>query len=134
MTSQPEAITEDELAAALARRHPDKPRDSAESLARALFADAGCCRPESLILPAGELLTPEQVAEFRERFAAAMANPGPLRVLPSDHWKDRAEAVEAKLAAVREHCQKKANWFDGMVAANRILAIIGSDEEPGDGD
>ncbi len=50
MSGQPEAITEDELAAALARRHPDKPRDSAESLARALFADVRTCRPEPLAI------------------------------------------------------------------------------------
>jgi len=88
--------------------------------------------PEPLmILPAGEPWTPEQLAQFQANFDATMANLGPLTALPSDHWQARAEAAEAKLAEVREHCQKKANWFDGMVAANRILAIIGSDEETG---
>jgi hypothetical protein len=53
-------------------------------------------------IPLSETLTDEQVAEFRERFEAAVANPGLPRVLPSDGWLERAEAAEAKLAEVRE--------------------------------
>ena len=152
----PEAITRDELAAALARRHPDKPRDSAESLARALFADVRCCRPEPLVMPADEFAalkavaeaageppwTPEEIAgRIAGIFAAAMANPGPLTVLnlaPSEHWRERAEAAEAKLAAIAEHCrlrmQRPGRSGMTMAAAGLILGIAeGSSEEPRDG-
>lgn len=60
------------------------------------------------------------------RVLAAMANPGPLRVLLSEHWKDRAEAAEAKLAEVAAACRSIPTPI-----ADRILAIIGT-EEPRD--
>ena len=43
--------------------------------------------------------TPEQIAEFRELFDAAMVSPGPLRVLPRDPVAD-AEHVEAAAAVL----------------------------------
>ena len=48
----------------------------------------------------------------------------PLRVLPSDHWQARAEAAEAKLAEVTDACRSIPSPI-----ANRILAIIGTEEE-----
>jgi hypothetical protein len=60
-------------------------------------------QPDPLVMPADESWTPEEIADLRARLEAALANPGPLTVLPSDHWKDRAEAAEAKLAEVRDH-------------------------------
>ena len=67
--------------------------------------------------------TPEQLAEFKASFTAALAKYAPLRFLPSDHWKDRAEAAEAKLAAVRDACRSIPSPI-----AERILAIIGTEE------
>jgi len=78
--------------------------------------------------PPAQPWTPEQVAEFKASFTAALAKYAPLMVLPSDHWKDRAEAAEAKLAEVRDACRSIPSPI-----AERILALIGS-EEPGDGD
>jgi hypothetical protein len=142
--ARPGAITETELAAALARRHPDKPRDSAESLARALFADVGCCRPEPVILPAGDPLTPEQLAEFRERFEAAVANGGASFARQLVAQAEAADA-EYKVAAVRaglytflhRHGRSALPEFevaiDLAVSLRKIVDDL-SDEEPGDGD
>jgi hypothetical protein len=46
-------------------------------------------------------LTPEAIRELEARFREAVAKRGPLTVLPSDRWQERAEAAEAKLAEVR---------------------------------
>lgn len=96
-------------------------------------------QPEAVILamPAEESWTPEQITWFRERLKAAMANPGPLRVLPSDHWKDRAEAAEAKLAAIEAHCRgctecPACGRGETLVETASILAITGTEEEPRD--
>jgi len=69
-------------------------------------------------------LTPEALRELKERFRKAVENPGPLTILPSEPWKDRAEAAEAKLAAITDACRSIPSPI-----ANRILAIIGSREE-----
>lgn len=88
----------------------------------------GRADPEPLILPGDETpWTPGQLAAFQAHFDAAMANPGPLRVLPSDHWKARAEAAEAKLAEVRA-VLLEGGQDDGTVR-RRALAMTGSDEE-----
>jgi len=55
----------------------------------------------ALVKRVWEEMTPGEIAEIREQFDAAMANPGPFRILPDDHWKDRAEEAEAKLARLR---------------------------------
>jgi hypothetical protein len=44
--------------------------------------------------------TPEAIRELEARFREAVAKRGPLTVLPSDRWQERAEAAEAKLAEV----------------------------------
>lgn len=101
--------------------------------------------PDPLVMPADEFAalrtvaeaageqpwTPEEIAGFRERFEAAMAKYAPLRVLPSDRWKDRAEAAEAKLAEVRAALLEGGQ--DHGTVRRRALAVIGA-EEPGDGD
>jgi hypothetical protein len=77
--------------------------------------------------------TPEEIAGFRERFAAAMANPGPLRVLPSEHWQARAEAAEARLAAIAAHCRARMKGPGrsgiSLSAASFILGIAEGSEE-----
>lgn len=82
-----------------------------------------------------ESWTPEQVAEFKASFEAAMAKYAPLRVLPSDHWKDRAEAAEAKLARVEELAGQLVTathpTIGGTFAASighKFLAAIGTEE------
>jgi hypothetical protein len=90
-------------------------------------------QPEApaLIMPSAGEWTPEEIARFKERLKAAMANPGPLRVLPSDHWKDRAEAAEAKLAAIETHCRTNPQLAGAALPqlAADILDIIGAEEE-----
>ena len=117
-------------------------------------------KPDPLVMPADEfaalkvvaeaageqLLTPEEIAGLRERFAAAMANQGPFRV----RWKDRAEAAEATLAAIREVLTTSlTDTGDGLGVLQRpaddgamldralrligrLLATIGSEEETRD--
>lgn len=110
-------------------------------------------QPDPLVMPADEFAalktvaeaaggqpwTPEEIAGFRERFAAAMAKPRPVMVLPSDRWKARAEAAEAKLAEVRELAGQLVTathpTIGGTFAASighKFLAITGTDEEPRD--
>lgn len=72
------------------------------------------------VIPLSEALTGEQVAEFRERFEAAMANPGPLRVLPSDGWRERAEAAEAAEARLAE-LENAITWDTSCLSCSRIL-------------
>ena len=84
--------------------------------------------PEPLILPGGETpWTPEQLAQLQADFDAAMANPGPLRVLPSDHWQARAEAAEAKVAALRSALLEGGQ--SDTVVRRRALGIICAEEE-----
>ena len=83
-----------------------------------------------------ESWTREQVAEFQERFREAMANPGPLIVLPSEHWRERAVAAEARLAiAVRALSGIRAvvgTSTEAYHMARDALAIIGTEKDGGD--
>jgi hypothetical protein len=79
-------------------------------------------QPEPLIImPAAGDLTPEQVAEFKVRLEAAMANP----------WRARTEAAEAKLAAIRVSARDSGRIVathpdDGTYAAKEISFAAGS--------
>jgi hypothetical protein len=61
--------------------------------------------------------TPEAIRELEARFREAVAKRGPLTVLPSDRWQERAEAAEAKLAEIAEMC----------AGDKQVMAIIGAD-------
>jgi hypothetical protein len=77
-------------------------------------------------------LSPEAVNELRERFRAAFtANPFPA-VLPPDRWKDRAEAAEAKLAAIKAYCDRP-EWMRAAVDVKARILVIISGEETGNG-
>jgi len=77
--------------------------------------------------------TPEAIRELEARFREAVAKRGPLTVLPSDRWQERAEAAEAKLAEVEALCRDaRASAPESVrtpsVAVVRILGILGSEE------
>jgi len=86
-------------------------------------------KPDPLVILADEHpWTPEEIAEFKGRLEAAMANQGPFRV----RWKDRAEAAEAKLAAIAALCREcyecpECGRGELLVKAEDILAITGSE-------
>ena len=84
--------------------------------------------------PAAEATqTPEAIRELEARFREAVAKRGPLTVLPSDRWQERAEAAEAKLAEIEALCRhQRASAPESVrtpsVAVVRILGILGSEE------
>jgi hypothetical protein len=91
-----------------------------------------------LRIPPGKPISDEDVAELRERFAEAMK--GRPVILPSDRWRERAEAAEATVAEIEAHCRKHAEHAHlhcpdlgmapvALVKAVDILAIIGTGEE-----
>ena len=104
--------------------------------------------PEPLIMPADEfaaveavaahLWTPEDLLDFKERLREAAKNTVYLAALPSDGWRERAEAAEAKLAAIAEHCRLRINGPGrsgmSMAAAGLILGMAeGSNEKENHG-
>jgi hypothetical protein len=89
-----------------------------------------------LRIPPGKPISDEDVAELRERFAEAMK--GRPVILPSDRWRERAEAAEATVAEIEAHCRKHAEHAHlhcpdlgmapvALVKAADILAIIGTE-------
>jgi hypothetical protein len=130
MGADPETITEAELAEALGRRHPDKPREGAEFLARVLFADIEASRTAEA--NAAPLAAESPRPPSPEPDTAAMS-PG------EGDWRERAGAAERKLDGIETHCRKHADWVnlhcpdlnrpaEALVKAADILAIIGSEE------
>jgi hypothetical protein len=115
MGTDPETITEAELAEALGRRHPDKPREGAEFLARALFADIKASRTAEA--NAAPLAAESPRPPSPEPDTAAMGS-------GEGSWRDRAEAAEHKLARIAQICRTI-----GQVSAERIMAIIGTQGE-----
>ena len=86
----------------------------------ALPPDAG--QPEPLVMPADGHWTPEEIAEFGERLKAAMANPGPLRMLPHDPVTD-AERIEAAAAVLnRRYPGTRPDTLDFVISELMSLA------------
>lgn len=96
------------------------PDHEGTELARVLASMAG--PPAPLPPDAGWTpWTPEEIAEFKARIEVAVANPGPLRVLPSEHWKDRAEAAEAKLADALAVQDRLRGHLDAIAAKLPVI-------------
>jgi hypothetical protein len=123
MGTDPETITEAELAEALGRRHPDKPREGAEFLARVLFADIEASRTAEA--NAAPLAAESPSPPSPEPDTAAMS-PG------EGDWRDRAGAAERKLAVIETYCrERRAAYTDAGTRQTvaGILAIIGTEEK-----
>jgi len=86
-----------------------------ETVAAVLGLPGSALEPDG---PATEATqAPEAIRELEARFREAVAKRGPLTVLPSDRWQERAEAAEAKLAEIAEMC----------AGDKQVMAIIGAD-------